>query len=209
MRWTTGLAIIGAILAIVSGVELLTHGPLSQLDWRVAWAFWPIQRNATTNIGTFLYHVGQPWIAVLVVGALTVGYAIRRRQSRPVLAAAVALGLVGICTWSLKHVFPHPSILGHLPGSFPSGHTAVAVVASGMLAHLVLPRRDWHESAVVVIAAIWGGVMAWGRLVTESHWLSDVIAGWGIGMVALVLALRTADWQRGTPGSAQPAPADR
>lgn len=193
MRASTGVATIGAALAVVSGVEILSKGPLDRLDYRVALSFWPITRTPATDFGAFLYHIGQPWIACLVVGTLGLILSALSRRPAPALAAATALGTVGVCTWILKETFPHLSILGHLPGSFPSGHTGVAVVASGLVARLLLPDRRWRDGAALAVAAIWGGVMAWGRLVVEAHWLSDVIAGWGIGMVALVLALRAAE----------------
>lgn len=208
MRGSTGLAILGMILALVCGVEVLLHGPLTGIDLRVALSYWPPRQTDTTHFGNLMYHVGKPWIACLVVGSLGALVTLVTRRIGPALAVTVALGIVGLSTLFLKWVFPHPSVLGTL-GSFPSGHTGVAVVASGLVVRLLLPSRRWSSRAALVAATLWGGVMGWTRLVLEAHWLSDVIAGWGIGMAALVLALRTVDSPLGRRGWARRAPADR
>ena len=209
MRASTGVAIIGAILAIVSGIEILTHGPLAMLDTRVAVTFAPVTASTTSDIARALNAVGKPELACLIVGSLGLIMAVLRRAYAPLLAVCAALTLVGVSTWVLKEIFPHTSIVDHRAGSFPSGHTGVAVVAAGLVLWLLLPTRPWRQAAVLGGAAVWGGVMAWGRLISEAHWLSDVIAGWGIGMVALVIALRTADSPLGRRGWAPPAPVGR
>lgn len=220
MRGSTGAAILGAVLAIVSGVEILTHGPLTRIDNDVArHYFWPAyktmlaQNKPSDSLQSFaliLNDLGKPLLACLIVGLMAVTLSWLRRQSGPVLAMLVGLGGVGFSTLFLKQVFPHPSVFLHLPGSFPSGHTGVAVVAAGILVYLVLPERRWRYTVALSLAAGWGALMAWGRLIIEAHWLSDVIAGWGIGMCVLVLALRTADsplgtreWRRSTPVDTQ------
>ncbi|MGN6161157.1 MAG: phosphatase PAP2 family protein [Marmoricola sp.] len=209
MRGSTGVATIGAVLAVVSGVEILCHGPLDDLDRRVALHYLPITWSTATHVARFLQVVGQPWLACLVIGAIALIVSMRRRESGPLLAAIIGLGGVGVITWTLKHVFPHPAIASQLPGSFPSGHTGVAVVAAGLLIWLVLRGHPSRVGVALLIAGLWGAVMAWGRLVAEAHWLSDVIAGWGLGMVALVAAIRTADSPLGSRGWARSAPDDR
>lgn len=209
MRASTGVAIIGAILAIVSGIEILTHGPLAAIDTRVAVSFAPVTASTTSDIARILNSLGKPDLACLIVGSLGLVKAVLHRAFAPLLAVATALVLVGFSTWMLKEIFPHTSIVDHRAGSFPSGHTGVAVVAAGLVLWLLLPARPWRQAVVFGGAALWGGVMAWGRLVSEAHWLSDVIAGWGIGMVALVVALRTVDSPLGRRGWAPPAPVDR
>lgn len=183
---------IGATLALASAVEVLTHGPLIHLDRRVALNYWPITDTLTTQTGKVLASMGKPEWACVIVGTLALVTSWRRAQIGPICAATVGLGLVGLSTLVLKEFFPRPGIWG-APGSFPSGHTGVAVVASGLVVYLLLPHGRWRETIALAAAALWGGTMAWGRLVIESHWLSDVIAGWGIGICCLVLAIRAAD----------------
>lgn len=209
MRATTGLAVIGFVLAVVSGIEILAHGPLYHIDYRVALNFAPITASRSSDVARFLASVGRPWIACTAVGGLAAVVTALTRRTSPAVAAIVGLAGIGVAVWLLKETFPRLSIGFNHPGSFPSGHTGVAVVASGLAVYLLLPRVEWRERLAVLVAALWGIVMAWGRVVTDTHWLSDVLAGWGIGITVLVLALRTADSPLGTRGWARSAPADR
>lgn len=209
MRASTGLALIGLVLAVVSGVEILAQGPLYHLDYRVAVQYYPITATGSTDAARFLASVGRPWIACTAVGGLAAIVAVLTRRVGPAVAAGVGLAGIGAATWLLKETFPRLSIGLQQPGSFPSGHTGVAVVASGLAVYLLLPSSAWRERLAVLVAAVWGAVMAWGRVITDTHWLSDVLAGWGIGMAVLVVALRSADSPLGRRGWARSAPADR
>jgi len=200
MRPSTGLALVGAGAAVAVGIAVLTDSPMVDFDKHVAWHYWPITSTTTTDFAWFLQHIGKPWIACLVIGTLAALESLRTRRIGPAAGAIVALGCVGFSTLFLKQVFPRPSVVLQLPGSFPSGHTGVAVVVAGLLVLLLAPARPWRDGLALAIGMTWGAVMAWGRLVIEAHWLSDVIAGWGIGVVALVLAIRTADSPLGRRG---------
>lgn len=190
MRGSTGLATVCAALLLVSGGEIVTHGPLTRIDTRIADHYTYSPHLASLQLARWLAGVGQPWIACVVVGGLGLLITLFSQRVGPVLAASVALGITGVGTAVLKALFPHPSIYFHLPGSFPSGHTAVAVASSGLVLRLLLPAMPYRETVALTAAAGWGALMAWSRLVLDAHWLSDVLAGWAMGMIALVVAIR-------------------
>ena len=226
MRGSTGWATICGAVLLVSGGEILTHGPLTRTDAHVQ-SFYTVHPHAGwIRIADVLAQLGRPELACVVVGGLAAFITWRTERIGPALAAASGLAIVGVSTLLLKEVFPHPSIFYHRPGSFPSGHTGVAVVSAGLFVRLLLPRSTHRDTVAIVLAGGWGALMGWGRLVVEAHWLSDVCAGWGLGMIALVLALRlvaietpprswvadalkrVGSW-RGSRGSASPVPGDR
>lgn len=61
--------------------------------------------------------------------------------------------------------------------SFPSGHTATAFLG----AELVRKEYGWGYGTLAYAAAVTVGCM---RMYNQRHWLSDVIAGAGVGMLA-------------------------
>lgn len=197
MRVSTGVAGVCAAGFIATAVELLANGPLKRLDGRIAGHYVDNLANHgyklhgfTLRSADLLFLIGKPWIACVVVGGLGLLLTLRTRRLGPALAAAVGLGIAGVGTWFFKEVFPHAAIYQQRAGSFPSGHTCVAVVSAGLvIAFLVRQRPRWEATALIAGGA-WGAVMAWGRVAMLSHWLSDVIAGWCLGMIALVVALR-------------------
>lgn len=70
----------------------------------------------------------------------------------------------------------HGPFSGHSNSSFPSGHTmrsfAVATVLAGMY-----PDHVWVGLAAYTLS----GITAFGRVVSQEHWTSDVLAGAAIG----------------------------
>jgi len=81
--------------------------------------------------------------------------------------------------------------------AFPSSHAANAFAVAVVLA------RRWRRGAVAFFVA--AALVAWSRLYLDRHWLSDVVAGIGLGCLLAWGTLRVlADWRRGshpsTPG---------
>lgn len=200
MRRSTWIAGICSAGFLATAAQVLTHGPLTRWDDRIALHYVDNlvlhhyrHDGATLQTAELLYLVGKPWIACVLVGGLGVGLTLITRRLGPALATAVGLGVAGAGIWVFKSFFPRPSIYLHLAGSFPSGHTCVAVVSAGLVTGLVAQSSPHRNAIAMVAGGVWGMVMAWGRVALLAHWFSDVVAGWCLGMVVLVLALRIVD----------------
>lgn len=87
--------------------------------------------------------------------------------------------------------------------SFPSGHAAGSLVFYGMAAYLllVLCRPRWHR-AIVIAAGVLIGVIGASRVLLQVHYLSDVCAGYALGLSWLALCIGTGEWLRTTRRSA-------
>jgi hypothetical protein len=68
--------------------------------------------------------------------------------------------------------------------SFPSGHTAAAFVAAEFMRQEYKDVSPWYGVAGYTIAATTGYL----RMYNNKHWLSDVVAGAGIGIASTKLA---------------------
>ena len=200
MRASTRLAGACAAGFLITAGEILADGPLKRLDSRIAIHYFENLAQHQYKLEGFsvrLAHglslIGKPWIACVVIGSLGLLLTLRSRRIGPALAAATGLGIVGIVTWLFKAFFPHAAIFENRAGSFPSGHTCVAVVSAGLVVGLLMKPTRHREAIALAAAGTWGAVMAWGRVVLLAHWFSDVIAGWCLGMIAVVVALRIAE----------------
>jgi membrane-associated phospholipid phosphatase len=71
--------------------------------------------------------------------------------------------------------------------SFPSSHSAGTMMTCLAIALLCGGRRGMIGAALATAAAI-----GWTRLALGVHWPGDVLAGWGLGMLWVGLALRYA-----------------
>ena len=98
--------------------------------------------------------------------------------------------------------------------ALPSGHTATATFAAGLLCLGLArsPRSAWRFVAFAVLA-LWVVLDGVGRVYLGVHWPTDVVGGWLLGMLLTVLAaglfprLRTPRSERGrrpTPAPSGP-----
>lgn len=98
----------------------------------------------------------------------------------------IAYALMGITVNSLKNITHIERPDGSARNSFPSGHTATAFMGAELLR-----REYWHVSPWIGVA---GYAVAAGtgffRMYNNRHWLTDVLAGAGIG----ILSVQAAYW---------------
>ena len=106
---------------------------------------------------------------VLVVGWLTGGW-------RDAMAGALAIGIGALAVEIIKRT--RASVT---PTASPSGHTANATVAYGVLAWLIGRATAWTLAGIVTfgvgLSRVWLGV----------HHPTDVLAGWLFGATVLLL----------------------
>jgi undecaprenyl-diphosphatase len=134
--------------------------------------------------------VGMPAIAVVVVTVL----AVKRRSWLPVVLMAIAAAgsvLITVLGKDLAGRARPPRALAVPPwessASFPSGHTLNATVVLGVSAYLVMLGRRHLRSKLLVVSVVGVFVVAMGlsRVWLGHHWLTDVIAGWLVGLAWL------------------------
>ncbi|PKW27116.1 phosphatase PAP2 family protein [Phycicoccus duodecadis] len=147
--------------------------------------------TAFTDLGG---TAGMP-VLVLVVTVLLV---LLRRSWSPVgvmaVAAAGSLAMTVLGKDLVGRARP-PVTLAVPPletsPSFPSGHTLNATVLVGAAAYLLLvaSTRAWQRTLVVVVAVAFILAMGLSRVYLGHHWLTDVVAGWllGLGWLAIVV----------------------
>lgn len=108
-------------------------------------------------------------------------------------------------------VFPLKSITGIVrPDStsparnraFPSGHTANAFVAASIVHKEFKHRSAWYGVGAYAVATSVGLF----RMLNNRHWLSDVVAGAGIGMLSVHIAYLTHQNRWGRKCNAQLMP---
>jgi membrane-associated phospholipid phosphatase len=205
------VGVVGA-LVLAAGVtaQVFSHGWLVRVDHRVAgWAFAVDFRDGDPVRALAVHAATLPGDRLgigLVVAPFAVWLAWWRRSWQPVLRFAVALAVVAAVVWAAKSAVGRSAPGGvdmvHVGGrSYPSGHTIAAVVMAGLVSWLAadfaLPPRC--RAAVRVLGWLAPVTTATGMVLLTYHWLSDVLAGFAVGVVALrvihlVFAGRLRDW---------------
>ena len=156
------------------------------LDQALAW------RSPGLDHAVTLYtDVGGPIGMPVVATVLTLLMVWRWRSRTPlVLMLIAAAGSLAMTTTGKSLIGrARPPLSDAVPPyetspSFPSGHTLNATVITAVLVYLVLRRLDsaWARVTTVVVGAAFVVSMGLSRVFLGHHWLTDVVAGWALGL---------------------------
>ncbi len=176
-----------------------------------SWALFVIPRHITgdsllSNVDLYLFNALQSlrgplgdrlMVIVTELGDGEVLYAftallglwlVWRRDWRMTLHWVLTVAAVALLTWTLKLYteVPRPPLLdtSTMSYAFPSMHASLSVAVFGFLAVAIARelRSNWHwvpySISVFLVVAI-----SFSRLYLGVHWLSDVLAGWSLGLI--------------------------
>ena len=185
--------------ALTLGLSL--DGPVARWAYRAA-----IERD---HPGNHVLKMAGDWRFTLAVALALITWHHQSWRAAGVLALSAATGgvLYSICKWlagrqrpvvnidpfvfspfrnGLAGLFDEPNL------SFPSGHTCLAFATAACLA-IFIPRWRWAFSALAAVVGI-------ERVAENAHYLTDVIAGAGVGTLSAYLAYWTTS-RLARPGS--------
>ena len=148
--------------------------------------------EAVTTLGNGIVLAGVAAIAAYLLA--------RRRYYAEAVLMVLAYGGAQVLSFSLKLAFrrDRPFFTDPLATvstySFPSGHATVSIAVYGALT-LILLRRLTGPARVVCLAAavLLVSLIGFSRLYLGVHFLSDVLAGFSVGLAWLALCVVVLD----------------
>jgi hypothetical protein len=188
------------LTALMLGMGLLLihalDGTVGKWDLHVSEHF-ARHRTSTENDFTSVSTSGANTEPVVAVAAVVVGLLALRRRWREAALLTIALFLEITVFLSVTFVVdrPRPSVraLNSIPstGSFPSGHTAAAVVLGIGIGLIVasLTRNSLLRVLSWLLAAAWPLSVGFSRVYRGLHFPSDVFAGAFLGLACLMVAV--------------------
>lgn len=127
--------------------------------------------------------------AGLMLGLKACGVESRSSWGRMLTSDAFSAALMAIAVNSLKYSCNVMRPDGSTRNSFPSGHTATAFMTATMLHKEYGHRSPWYSIAGYTAATVTGVT----RQLNNRHWISDVMVGAGIGILAAEFGYFLAD----------------
>jgi undecaprenyl-diphosphatase len=195
-RATISFGILGSALALL-WLAMFQLGT-GDVDLAVLARFYASDRPILADGARLLTLLGGWYFVtpVAAIGGLIVGM-----RGRPWLGLVLFIGpfigrmLVELQKYGLGRIRPdeHPHLVNVYNLSFPSGHSANAMMVYVTMALTVVDgerRMPWLAAAFVLALLI-----GLSRLVLGVHWPSDVIAGWSFGLLWAMLLV----WIAGRP----------
>jgi undecaprenyl-diphosphatase len=205
--WLAGLAVLGVMSGFAAATDYFPG------DLRVAHWIQDLHRVGFGHVASFTNFAGDTWPASLITIAFAAVFALMERRWEGVLVVLtfVPSGLRQFLAWVVGRPRPSSDLLQvthHASGhSFPSGHTAGAVVLFGilfLLAGRIPGNRSlrWLFRAFCVFMILATGP---ARVYVGAHWPSDVLGGYLFGLLSLALLDRLCrQLERAAAGSQRP-----
>jgi len=185
------------VAALASGLaeEVLDKESIVRADgWLVHWL---AAHRTPFGIGFFdaVSFVGNWEVAILVVVAAVIFLWNRRRRTALMIALACAGSELVVYFGKAGFGRPRPpailSVVTELDGSFPSGHAniSVALYALGFYLLFRATRSPRLRKLWLALTFLFPLLIGFSRLYLGAHYLSDVLAGWGVGLWWSILVL--------------------
>jgi undecaprenyl-diphosphatase len=176
-------------------VDVLRAYPFITTDVRMMNLFVEGRSDDATSILLFVTHLIDP--AVFISLALLVIYILWvYRAKREILFFSFALVIGEIMSFITKHFVGRQrpedgySLIIEDGYSFPSGHATLSMIFFGLIAFglFIFLKRRWSKLLVLFTTFIAVFLIGISRLYLGVHWSSDVLAGWNIGAVVVLMA---------------------
>lgn len=150
-------------------------------------------RRLRNGYGRSFRHDYDDYLQYAPAGAMLAlkacGVKSRSSWGRMLVSDAFTTGLMAIGVNSLKYTCRVMRPDGSSRNSFPSGHTATAFMTATMLHKEYGHRSPWYSIGGYTVATLTGVT----RQLNNRHWMSDIMVGAGIGILATELGYFLAD----------------
>ncbi len=207
LRWSFALALaFGAVTQ-----QILSESYLFTFDHWVKGLKHHTFKGSSSHLLLAVDDLGLRWFTAtcLIVAAVFIGW--RFKSWRPLwlsLSAVVLLnGVVGLSKVIFGRTKPRLQMdLLHAGGlSYPSGHSANALLTWGMLAYLIFRytnRAPFNGINLKWVVALITVAVCIASLIRDTHWFSDLLGGVLIGGSLLVFLIAV---DRAWPSKRQPS----
>jgi hypothetical protein len=165
---------------IAYGATAVHNGSLQKVNGEVKEQIWEDNPHRPFHLDNYLMFA--PTLSVYALNAAGIhgAHNFKDRTIILVMANVIANGTVfGVKSWSHER---RPD--GSDYASFPSGHTAEAFVGAEFMRLEYKDVSPWYGIAGYAMATATGML----RMYNDKHWMSDVVAGAGVGIASTRIA---------------------
>ncbi|MBE7076888.1 MAG: phosphatase PAP2 family protein [Clostridiales bacterium] len=145
-----------------------------------------LRRGWLNKIVKLVTHVGSFYV-LLVVALLVAIF-----NKKVGFVSVFGLGVSGVLNFIVKHIIERPrpdiKLIAETGFSFPSGHAMMSITLYGFLLYAVIVNinKTWLKSLLATLLVGMIAVSGLSRVYLGVHYLSDVIAGYALGLAILV-----------------------
>ncbi|BBD65782.1 phosphoesterase [Nostoc commune NIES-4072] len=185
------IPVLGAVGALVCVTGLLYA---YNLDEAILLLIQRLHTPLRDRIMLSITFMGDPVVMLISSLGLAISPLFYNRRREAAMLGIAGVGAILLnCLMKLLFGRARPALWKHIikvgQHSFPSGHAMVSIVIYGFTGYLLAKQfpewRFWiYGLTIILIAAI-----GFSRLYLGVHWLTDVTAGYGAGLVWLIACI--------------------
>ena len=191
MTVLTGLLVLASWALVIIPEHQTADSLLGNLDLYLFHWLQGLRSPLGDQLMIVVTEIGDGWVLYSFTALLSL-WLLARGRWRAALHWLITVACVGLLTEALKlyTAVERPPVMhaAEMSYAFPSAHASLSVAVFGFMAVIVARelRSNWHwvpySMAVFLVVAI-----GFSRLYLGVHWLSDVLAGWSLGLAWVAL----------------------
>ncbi|MDD2946662.1 MAG: phosphatase PAP2 family protein [Acinetobacter sp.] len=195
------LLAMGYILALFTGLveDIVTSDSIVTIDHLVSYQMNMLREPNVVNFFIFITSFGSAAISCLIVILVCVICGIIRQ---PYILIGLLVSTIGssIFTFLSKLLFhrtrPEDALLLEQSFSFPSGHATIAIALYGFLAYLTIrfSPNFIKQVRIFFTMLLFAVLLGLSRMVLNEHYLSDVLGGFLVGTLWLIVSISLTEW---------------
>jgi membrane-associated phospholipid phosphatase len=190
------LLFLGSAFVFATVVNAIFIEKKESFDHRVFKFLSPYVTDTNTSVMLFFTALGKHTF-LIPANLLLIAYFLFIRKHKWFSIRVSAIAISSLCLmFLLKLSFnrPRPSIpvLTEVSGlSFPSGHALMSFAFYGLLIYIVWHevKNRWLQWTLIIFFLLLIHVIGFSRVYLRVHYASDVLAGFAVGFIWLVLSL--------------------
>jgi undecaprenyl-diphosphatase len=203
-RWLVGILLAAWLFLAAVLADLIED--IINLESVVArdnyWQNFFYQRRTPGGVQFFsvITQLGN-WPVIVIVSVIIVAVSWRYRRWRSFIGPFILTLFSGEAVTFIGKILIHRyrplnGVMVLSDFSFPSGHSTIAVAFYGFLAYFIFrqTKSAWCRGLIVGAALLLIFLIGYSRLYLGVHFLSDIIGGYLVGLLALLAGIFWHEW---------------
>ena len=183
------------------------------IDVRITDFIQTLKSPLLTSIANFVSWFGlMPQAYVMIILAVAALFFTRRRWEAVVLGVSTILTIALNVLVKIMVRYPGPTapqspeLLKISDYTFPSGHVMFFMVFFGFIAYLIATqmKRSWKKTALLLPFGFLLVFVGFFRVYLLAHWTSDVVGGYILGGMMLIVSILIYQYRIQRKGKSQP-----
>jgi undecaprenyl-diphosphatase len=195
ITWT----IISAALLFAAFAIWSAFMSVSSFDEKIFNTIAPHITDGRTRLMLFITFGGNSFFLIGANVLLLAFFIIKKNKWWAICVATISLTSVGLMSLIKnlvhRHRPPEPMVEGVTNFSFPSGHAFMCVAFYGLIAYWVAIniKNTWLRRIIIALLLLLILIIGFSRVYLRMHYPTDVIAGFSLSTVLLILCLVVID----------------